>query len=166
MGDALLGPSGVLFAQQHAIKSLPPQFSTKGLIEEQYEAISKDGTKVPYFIVYKDTEGISLVLSCLVLSCLVLSCLVLSCLVLSRLSCLVLSIFSYLISYRLSLSLLICLITHCHDELFMLFISQKTCDRILKSYNTYLSRSLTSPTHPITHPPVSIITYNYILKPC
>lgn len=62
MGDALLGPAGVLSAQHHALKSLPPQFSTKGLIEEQYEATSKDGTKVPYFIVYKDTEGISLIL--------------------------------------------------------------------------------------------------------
>ena len=58
MGDALLGPSGVLTAQKNALKSLPPQFSTKDLIEEQYEATSKDGTKVPYFIVYKDSEGV------------------------------------------------------------------------------------------------------------
>ena len=58
MGDALLGPSGVLTAQKNALKSLHPQFSTKDLIEEQYEATSKDGTKVPYFIVYKDSEGV------------------------------------------------------------------------------------------------------------
>ena len=59
MGNALLGPSGVLTAQENALKSLPPQFSTDSLIEEQYEATSKDGTKVPYFIVYKDSDGMS-----------------------------------------------------------------------------------------------------------
>ena len=57
MGNALKGPSGVLSAQQSAVKALPPQFSTEGLVEAQFEATSKDGTKVPYFIVYKDTEG-------------------------------------------------------------------------------------------------------------
>ncbi|MEN6337923.1 MAG: prolyl oligopeptidase family serine peptidase [Phycisphaerales bacterium] len=33
------------------LKSLPDFFSTKGLVTEQSEAISKDGTKIPYFVV-------------------------------------------------------------------------------------------------------------------
>jgi prolyl oligopeptidase len=33
------------------VKTLPPQFDASGLIVEQLEAISKDGTKVPYFVV-------------------------------------------------------------------------------------------------------------------
>jgi prolyl oligopeptidase len=32
-------------------KSMPPQFDASGLMVEQLEAISKDGTKVPYFVV-------------------------------------------------------------------------------------------------------------------
>jgi prolyl oligopeptidase len=34
-----------------AIKSLPARFDTSGLTMEQFEAISKDGTKIPYFVV-------------------------------------------------------------------------------------------------------------------
>jgi prolyl oligopeptidase len=34
----------------HAIKSLPPRFDASGLITEQFEATSKDGTKIPYFV--------------------------------------------------------------------------------------------------------------------
>ncbi|HTO40311.1 MAG TPA: hypothetical protein VL026_04990, partial [Rhizomicrobium sp.] len=35
----------------HAIKSLPARFDASGLVSEQFEAISKDGTKIPYFVV-------------------------------------------------------------------------------------------------------------------
>ena len=57
LGNAVQGPKGLIKAQEKALKSLPPQFSTKNLVEAQFEAISKDGTKVPYFIVYNDAEG-------------------------------------------------------------------------------------------------------------
>ena len=53
MADAALGPDGGV-AQARRLKSLPPQFDSTGLVEAQYEATSKDGTKVPYFIVYSD----------------------------------------------------------------------------------------------------------------
>ncbi len=33
-----------------AIKSLPPRFDASNLVTEQFEATSKDGTKVPYFV--------------------------------------------------------------------------------------------------------------------
>jgi prolyl oligopeptidase len=33
-----------------AIKSLPARFDASGLVTEQFEAISKDGTKIPYFV--------------------------------------------------------------------------------------------------------------------
>ena len=33
-----------------AIKSLPARFDAKGMVTEQFEATSKDGTKVPYFV--------------------------------------------------------------------------------------------------------------------
>ncbi len=33
------------------VKSLPHFFNAKGLVTEQFEAVSKDGTKVPYFVV-------------------------------------------------------------------------------------------------------------------
>ncbi len=33
-----------------AIKSLPPRFDAAGLSTEQFEAISKDGTRIPYFV--------------------------------------------------------------------------------------------------------------------
>jgi prolyl oligopeptidase len=40
------------------IKSLPARFDASGLITEQFEATSKDGTKVPYFVVRaKDAKG-------------------------------------------------------------------------------------------------------------
>ncbi len=40
------------------IKSLPARFDASGLETEQFEATSKDGTKVPYFVVRrKDAEG-------------------------------------------------------------------------------------------------------------
>lgn len=40
-----------------AVKSLPDRFDTSGLITEQKFATSKDGTKVPYFVIRKaDTE--------------------------------------------------------------------------------------------------------------
>ena len=57
MGDAQHGPPGVVAAQLQAVKSLPPQFSTENLVEDQFEATSRDGTKIPYFIVYKDKNG-------------------------------------------------------------------------------------------------------------
>jgi prolyl oligopeptidase len=40
------------------VKSLPARFDSKGLVAEQFEATSKDGTKVPYFLVHK--EGLKL----------------------------------------------------------------------------------------------------------
>ena len=41
-----------------AIKSLPARFDASGLVTEQFEATSKDGTKVPYFVVrQKDAKG-------------------------------------------------------------------------------------------------------------
>jgi prolyl oligopeptidase len=33
-----------------AIKSLPPRFDASNLTSEQFEAVSKDGTKIPYFV--------------------------------------------------------------------------------------------------------------------
>ena len=33
-----------------AIKSLPARFDDSGLVSEQFEAVSKDGTKIPYFV--------------------------------------------------------------------------------------------------------------------
>jgi prolyl oligopeptidase len=35
------------------VKSLPPKFDTSNLVTEQFEATSKDGTKVPYFVVHR-----------------------------------------------------------------------------------------------------------------
>ena len=40
------------------IKALPARFDASGLMSEQFEATSKDGTKIPYFVVRaKDTKG-------------------------------------------------------------------------------------------------------------
>jgi len=40
------------------IKALPARFDASGLVTEQFEATSKDGTKVPYFVVRaKDAKG-------------------------------------------------------------------------------------------------------------
>jgi len=40
------------------IKSLPARFDASGLVTEQFEATSKDGTKVPYFVVRaRDAKG-------------------------------------------------------------------------------------------------------------
>jgi len=36
------------------VKSLPAQFDGKGLVTVQYEATSKDGTKIPYFVVMRE----------------------------------------------------------------------------------------------------------------
>jgi prolyl oligopeptidase len=35
------------------VKSLPPQFDASGLVVEQLDATSKDGTRVPYFLVHR-----------------------------------------------------------------------------------------------------------------
>lgn len=51
MIDAKSGAKGI--ADAKLLKSLPPQFDDAGLIETQYEAVSEDGTKIPYFIVSK-----------------------------------------------------------------------------------------------------------------
>ena len=49
-----LTPSTLYFdsgnAAPGAIKSLPPRFDASGMVTEQFEATSKDGTKVPYFV--------------------------------------------------------------------------------------------------------------------
>jgi len=40
------------------IKALPPRFDATGLVTEQFEATSKDGAKIPYFVVrQKDAKG-------------------------------------------------------------------------------------------------------------
>lgn len=54
--DALSGPAG-LKVEDSAVKSLPPQFNAGSLIETQFEATSKDGTKIPYFCVFNDKKG-------------------------------------------------------------------------------------------------------------
>ena len=49
-----LTPSTLYFDDGHdapkAIKSLPPRFDASGMVTEQFEATSKDGTRVPYFV--------------------------------------------------------------------------------------------------------------------
>ena len=45
----LLGDAGAGTLQE--AKTLPPQFDASGAVVEQVEAVSKDGTKVPYFVV-------------------------------------------------------------------------------------------------------------------
>jgi prolyl oligopeptidase len=37
----------------HQVKQLPAMFDATGLVTKQYEATSKDGTKVPYFVVHR-----------------------------------------------------------------------------------------------------------------
>ena len=37
--------------EAHPIKSLPPRFDSSGMVVEQREAVSRDGTAVPYFVV-------------------------------------------------------------------------------------------------------------------
>ena len=37
-----------------AVKSSPPRFDASGLVVEQFEARSSDGTKVPYFVVHRE----------------------------------------------------------------------------------------------------------------
>lgn len=49
LGDASLGPIGL--EQVKVLKSLPAQFNADGFIEQQFEAISADGTKVIHSIV-------------------------------------------------------------------------------------------------------------------
>lgn len=44
---------GSAAAEPGPVKSLPARFDGQDLIAEQFEATSKDGTKVPYFIVHK-----------------------------------------------------------------------------------------------------------------
>jgi prolyl oligopeptidase len=44
-----LGDAGVSTLKE--AKTLPPKFDASGMVTEQLEAVSKDGTKVPYFIV-------------------------------------------------------------------------------------------------------------------
>jgi prolyl oligopeptidase len=44
-----LGDAGVSTLKE--AKTLPPKFDASGMVTEQLEAVSKDGTKVPYFVV-------------------------------------------------------------------------------------------------------------------
>ena len=39
-------------ATAHVVKNDPPRFDAAGLVSEQYEAVSKDGTRIPYFLVH------------------------------------------------------------------------------------------------------------------
>jgi prolyl oligopeptidase len=48
--DASLGAAGVEGAVQTPLKSLPAQFDAEGFVEEQGQAVSEDGTVVPFFI--------------------------------------------------------------------------------------------------------------------
>ncbi|WP_417624590.1 prolyl oligopeptidase family serine peptidase [Paremcibacter congregatus] len=57
--DGLLTPPSLYFVnfvagEEVKLQSLPPRFDTKDLKLEKRFATSKDGTKIPYFIVYKD----------------------------------------------------------------------------------------------------------------
>ncbi len=47
--ELLLGDAGA--STLKSAKTLPPQFDASGDVVEQLEAVSKDGTKVPYFVV-------------------------------------------------------------------------------------------------------------------
>ena len=40
-------------AAPHLVKQLPPKFDASGLVVEQYQATSTDGTKVPYYVVHR-----------------------------------------------------------------------------------------------------------------
>ena len=45
-------------SEPQAIKQLPARFDASGFVSEQFEAVSKDGTKVPYFVVHpKGVKG-------------------------------------------------------------------------------------------------------------
>src|SRR3979490_1056294 len=53
----LVAPGGLTTRTQPArekMKSLPALFDAKGLATRQFEATSKDGTKVPYFVVMRE----------------------------------------------------------------------------------------------------------------
>ena len=54
----LLEPDALYFGDAatgnfEKVKSLPPRFDASGMQVQQFEATSKDGTKVPYFVVHK-----------------------------------------------------------------------------------------------------------------
>ena len=55
-GDADEGIDGIVKAHAAPIKSLKSQFDASGLEEIQGEAISQDGTKIPYFLIRKQCE--------------------------------------------------------------------------------------------------------------
>ncbi len=60
--ESFLKPSTLYYydgkGEPQEIKSLPPRFDAEGLETQQFEATSKDGTKVPYFVVRaKDLKG-------------------------------------------------------------------------------------------------------------
>ncbi|MEO1419869.1 MAG: prolyl oligopeptidase family serine peptidase, partial [Pseudomonadota bacterium] len=50
--DTLLSYSAAS-GEMTPLKSLPPKFDTEGLTVSQFEAVSKDGTRVPYFVVHR-----------------------------------------------------------------------------------------------------------------
>lgn len=58
--ETFIEPTTLFFMDGHSlskslmkVKQLPAQFDSKNLTYRQYEATSKDGTKVPYFVVHK-----------------------------------------------------------------------------------------------------------------
>jgi len=56
--SSFLTPSSLYFYQNGSLKkskSLPAQFNTKGLVVEQLQATSKDGTAIPYFLIKRKT---------------------------------------------------------------------------------------------------------------
>ncbi len=50
--DTLLSYSAAS-GEMTPLKSLPPKFDSEGLTVSQFEAVSKDGTRVPYFVVHR-----------------------------------------------------------------------------------------------------------------
>jgi prolyl oligopeptidase len=56
--SGFIDPSALWLADTSAgtvekLKTLPPKFDAAGLVVEQFEAASSDGTKIPYFVVHK-----------------------------------------------------------------------------------------------------------------
>jgi prolyl oligopeptidase len=55
--ESFLSPTGLYSyepgAEPKLIKSLPARFDAQGLVSEQFEATSADGTKVPYFLIHR-----------------------------------------------------------------------------------------------------------------
>ena len=56
--ESFLAPTTVWLADTAAgsavqVRALAPRFDASGLVTEQFEAASKDGTKIPYFVTHR-----------------------------------------------------------------------------------------------------------------